>query len=134
MTLSPGDGPLTPARPPRGHLRRAGPWIAGVLVVALVILGTAVATAPPGAVLPRDPAGGVDLPLVADAAEALTPRQVAAFDPFRFDPEREEEFVERGRDGYEHPLYVKSPGGVEAAAARTGATAGGSSRPPRATG
>ena len=120
MSLSPGEGPLTPAQAPRGRPRRAAPWIAGALVVALVILGTALATAPPGAVLPRDPAGGVDLPLVADESEALTPRQVAAFDPFRFDPEREEELVERGRDGYEHPLYVKSPGGVEAAAARTG--------------
>jgi hypothetical protein len=49
----------------------------------------------------------------------MTRAEVEAFDPFAYDPDEEDEFLARGRDAYEHPLYVKSPGGVEAAAART---------------
>lgn len=43
---------------------------------------------------------------------------VAAFQPFAFEPEEEEEFVRRGRDGLGHVVFAKSPGGVEATAAR----------------
>lgn len=40
------------------------------------------------------------------------------FEPFAYSEGREEELVRRGRDGLSHVLYAKSPGGVEATAAR----------------
>jgi hypothetical protein len=39
-------------------------------------------------------------------------------DPFAYEPEREEEFVERATAGHSHVLYEKSPGGVFATARR----------------
>ncbi|MEA2363617.1 MAG: hypothetical protein QOD71_2762 [Thermoleophilaceae bacterium] len=39
-------------------------------------------------------------------------------DPFAYDPDREDEFVERATAGHSHVLYAKSPGGVEATARR----------------
>ena len=56
-------------------------------------------------------------PLVPEG-EGLSPREVADFEPFRFDPEEEEDYLERGREGLAHVLYAKSAGGVEASAAR----------------
>jgi hypothetical protein len=50
----------------------------------------------------------------------LDPGEVEEFDPLAYDPGAEDEFLERGRDGYAHVLYEKSPGGAEASAARTG--------------
>jgi hypothetical protein len=39
-------------------------------------------------------------------------------DPFAYDPDREDEFVERATAGHGHVLYAKSPGGVLATARR----------------
>jgi hypothetical protein len=39
-------------------------------------------------------------------------------DPFAYDPDREDEFVERATAGHSHVLYAKSPGGAEATARR----------------
>jgi hypothetical protein len=39
-------------------------------------------------------------------------------DPFAYDPDRDDEFVERATAGHSHVLYAKSPGGVEASARR----------------
>jgi soluble lytic murein transglycosylase-like protein len=48
----------------------------------------------------------------------LSPDEYAAFEPFAYSPERDAEFMRRGGDGLAHVLYAKSPGGVEASAAR----------------
>jgi Transglycosylase SLT domain len=40
-------------------------------------------------------------------------------DPFAYEQDRSEEFLERGSRGFSHVLYRLSPGGVEASAART---------------
>jgi hypothetical protein len=50
---------------------------------------------------------------------ALDPGEVRDFDPLAYDQDQEEDFLRRGRDGYAHVLYEKSPGGVGASAART---------------
>lgn len=39
-------------------------------------------------------------------------------DPFAYEPEREDEFVDRATEGHSHVLYAKSPGGVLATARR----------------
>jgi hypothetical protein len=39
-------------------------------------------------------------------------------DPFAYEPDREDEFVERATAGHSHVLYAKSPGGVVATARR----------------
>lgn len=44
---------------------------------------------------------------------------VAGFEPFAFEDGDPDDFLERGRDGYSHPLYAFSPGGAAASAART---------------
>lgn len=45
-------------------------------------------------------------------------RDVASFDPLAYKPEDEAELLRRGRDGLAHVLFVKSPGGAKATAAR----------------
>ena len=50
-------------------------------------------------------------------AEAVEEEEV--FDPLAWDPEREEEYVQRAREGFAHPLYTLSPGGAARSAQRT---------------
>ena len=50
--------------------------------------------------------------------EPLSAAQVAAFDPFAYEPGGEDELLRRARDGLSHVLFEKSPGGVEQSAAR----------------
>jgi hypothetical protein len=99
-------------------------WMAAVVAVALVAvvavrgLGSGASALVPGS----EDAGGPEpapatAPLVPEG-EGLSPREVADFEPFRFDPDEEEDYLERGRDGLAHVLYAKSAGGVEASAAR----------------
>ena len=49
---------------------------------------------------------------------APTIRDVADLDPLAYDPDDEAELLRRGRDGLAHALFVKSPGGAVATAAR----------------
>jgi hypothetical protein len=77
--------------------------IAGVvLVVAVIVSGVG------GGSLPRPPRPG-------DAAGA------AGGDPFAYTPSREAAFVARAISGEAHPLFVQSPGGAVATAARVAA-------------
>jgi soluble lytic murein transglycosylase-like protein len=54
----------------------------------------------------------------APEGRSVSEPDVAGFDPFRYGPKRDREFLERGRDGNAHVVYAKSPGGVEATARR----------------
>jgi hypothetical protein len=56
-----------------------------------------------------------------DDAPKLGPLSLkpGATDPFGFAPAREDEFAARATAGFSHVVYAKSPGGVEATAART---------------
>jgi len=94
-------------------------WIAtavavGVLAVVVAALSTGTRA------LTRGGGGPEAAPTAAlvPAGERLSPREVAAFEPFRFDPAEEADYVARGSQGFSHVLYAKSPGGVEASAAR----------------
>jgi hypothetical protein len=49
---------------------------------------------------------------------APTLGEVAKLDPLAYDPDDEAELLRRGRDGLAHVLFVKSPGGAVATAAR----------------
>jgi len=62
-------------------------------------------------------AGDVPVVPTPPAAEGEAAEPVA--DPFAWTPEREDELVARAARGSAHPLYVFSPGGIEASAART---------------
>ena len=50
---------------------------------------------------------------------SATIEDAAGFDPFAFEEGDPDEFLERGRDAYAHPLYAFSPQGAAASAART---------------
>ena len=80
-----------------------------VLVAALLV----------GVVLLSGLAGGDGgpLPPLAGVGE-LSAAEVEAFDPLAYDPDEDEDFLRRGRDGLAHVLYAKSPGGAEATAFR----------------
>jgi soluble lytic murein transglycosylase-like protein len=54
----------------------------------------------------------------------LSREEIAEYDPFAYDRDREDEFLERAREGYSHVLYEKSPGGVLATGARVEALRG----------
>ncbi len=99
-------------------MRRRG-WIVlaavvGVLVVLAGALGTGTRALTPSRSGPESAPAAALVP----AGERLSPREVAAFEPFRFDPGEETDDVTRARQGFSHVLYAKSPGGVEASAAR----------------
>jgi len=53
------------------------------------------------------------------AAPAEEVEEEEVFDPLAWDPEREEEYVQRAQEGFAHPLYAFSPGGAAASAERT---------------
>lgn len=76
---------------------------AAAVVAACALLGTALA------VVTRDEPGRT----IAEGVE------LAQADPFAFEQEEAGEFLERGSRGLSHPLFVLSPGGVEATAERT---------------
>jgi hypothetical protein len=86
----------------------------GVLVVAAIVVfvlsrggsGDDLAGVPAQPTPPATPPGA---PSIAD---------VASFDPLAYRPEDDADLMRRGRDGLSHVLYAKSPGGVEATAAR----------------
>jgi Transglycosylase SLT domain len=88
------------------------------LLAALALvggLGAAALLAAAGGLLEGTPEG-IDVPPGGPGAATLG--DVAEFEPFAFEEGSPEEFLERGRDGYSHPLYALSPGGAAASAAR----------------
>lgn len=102
----------------RGRLTRLPVRQRIVLAVAasLIGLGAATALAASGGLL-GGPPPGIEVP--PGAPSSATIADVAAFDPFAFEDGDPDDFLERGRDGYSHPLYAFSPGGAAASAART---------------
>lgn len=98
----------TPASPPRRRLR-LGLGLLAAFAVAFTggfLLASRDDEPPAVPVAPAPQGPSVSTPRVAD------------FDPFRYSADRDEDFLERGRDGHSHVVYAKSPGGVEATAAR----------------
>ena len=82
----------------------------------LVVLAAALLV---GVVLLSGLAGGERGPLAPMAGVGeLSAAEVEAFDPLAYDPDEDEGFLRRGRDGLAHVLYAKSPGGAEATAFR----------------
>ena len=81
--------------------------LAVVVVVVLESGGSGDTAAAPGLPPPRD-------------EEQPPPRlaDVADFAPLAFEENEEEAFLRRGRDGYAHPVFAKSPGGVRPTIAR----------------
>jgi Transglycosylase SLT domain len=77
--------------------------VTAAVIAVCAVLGTALA------VVTRDEPGRV----IAEGVE------LAEADPFAFEQEDADEFLERGSRGLSHPLYTLSPGGVEATAERT---------------
>jgi hypothetical protein len=98
--------PIAPVLEPAPTRRRRRRLLPAVLLIALIAGGTA-------AVLLA--VGGGKPPL-------LVPRpDLGARDPFSFDPRQESTLERSAAAGLAHVLYVKSPGGVLAAAERTAA-------------
>ena len=62
--------------------------------------------------------GGGQGTLESYGGEPLSPAQIAAFDPFAYEPGKDDELLRRARDGLSHVLFEKSPEGVERSAAR----------------
>jgi len=88
---------------------RRRPFRAGAALLALaVLLGAG------GLIAQRLIAG--EGSVSRESGAPLSPSQIAAFDPFAFDPGDEDDLLDRGRRAYEHVLYAKSADGVEAAA------------------
>jgi hypothetical protein len=54
-----------------------------------------------------------------DDPPAYSPLEIEG-DPYAYEPEREDEFEARAAKGHSHVVYVKSPGGIVATAARVG--------------
>jgi len=106
---------------PRSHQLR-------IAAVVLVALASAVALAlawpfggsddePSGPSLSGNPAAPRP-PKPPPGAPSIADRDIARFDPLAYDPEDEPKLLRRGRDGLAHVLFVKSPGGAIATAAR----------------
>lgn len=93
----------------RARSGRAAAAIAGVLLVLAAVAATLLV---PGG--PEDP---LEAPLIGPG-DGEQDFDVAGFAPLSYDSEDEDDLLERGRRGYEHVLYAKSPGGVEATAER----------------
>jgi soluble lytic murein transglycosylase-like protein len=106
------DPLLTPIRARRRRIQRVAGGLAVLAVVAFVF-ALSRAGAGDKAPLPASPTQPKPAP------GAPTINQVRGFDPFKYTPERDAEFLERGREGLAHVLYAKSPGGIEASADRT---------------
>lgn len=99
-------------------------WVAWTVAAVVVAAGAAAA-----ALLlsgrgsgPLDPAqsrlaDGSDRP--PGRRPSILDRDIRAFEPLAFDAGSEGDLLQRGGDAFAHVVYAKSPGGVEAAAART---------------
>jgi Transglycosylase SLT domain len=99
---------------PRGP-RRARRPVARYVLAALLIGTLAIA-----ARLLLGGSEGTESPL-SKRGGGLSAKDISEYDPFAYDQNKEDDFVERGRNGYSHVIFEKSPGGVEASAARVAA-------------
>jgi hypothetical protein len=86
-------------------------------VAVLLALAAAAATL----LLGGGPAGDPLRPPLIEPGDGDDDFDVAGFDPVGYDDFDEDDLLRRGRDGYAHVLYEKSPGGVEATAIRVDA-------------
>jgi len=78
-------------------------------------LGAALALAAVGGLLEGRPEG-IEVPAGPPGTGSIA--DVVEFEPFAFEDSDPDELLERGSDGYSHPLYEFSPGGAGASAAR----------------
>ncbi len=103
---------------PRRFSRRLTALAVLAALVAGVVAGIALARATMG---PQRPEEGAPLAPFAPEAQPQGAREGddEPFDPLAWDPDREEEFVQRAHDGHAHPLYTRSPGGAVRSAERT---------------
>lgn len=101
---------------PRRFTRRLTTLAVLAALVAGVVAGIALARATMGP--PRPAEGAALAPFAPEAQEAREDAE-EPFDPLAWDPGREEEFVQRARDGHAHPLFTRSPGGAVRSAQRT---------------
>ena len=107
------------ARRARSGTRRRLGVLVLLLGVALGLAGeAALREGSPRLLRTDEPRGAVLLP--GASGPRLSAAQYRAFDPFAFDDARTDELLARGRAGYAHALYAKSPGGVAATAERVG--------------
>jgi soluble lytic murein transglycosylase-like protein len=91
--------------------------VLALLGLALALVGEARVREDAPRLLRKDaPRGSVLLP--GEDGPRLSRAAYEAFEPFPFSRGRADELLERGRDGYAHVLYAKSPGGVVATARR----------------
>ena len=107
------DPLLTPIRERRRRIQRVGGGIAVLAVIAVVFALTRLGGSGDKGPLPATPAKPKPTP------GSPTINSLRADDPFKYAPDRDADFMERGREGLAHVLYVKSPGGIEASAERT---------------
>ena len=107
-----------------GHPRRFTRRLTALAVLVALAAGVAAGIALARATMaPQRPApGGALAPFAPEAQpQAREAREDAdePFDPLAWDPEREEDFVQRAHDGHAHPLFTRSPGGAVRTAQRT---------------
>ncbi len=106
-----------------GYPRRFSRRLTALAVLAALAAGVVAGIALARATMSPRPAQGAELAPFAPEAQpqARETREDAdePFDPLAWDPDREEEFVQRARDGHAHPLYTRSPGGAVRSAQRT---------------
>jgi len=90
-----------------------------LVVLAAAALGALVTggdePARPSAVVPRDAPDRIPR----EPAQRPPDPYARIQDPFAWDPDREQEFVDRAASGLSYPLYAQVPGGAVASAART---------------
>lgn len=102
---------------PRRFTRRLTALAVLAALVAGVVAGIALARA---TMAPQRPAPGAALaPFAPEAQPQAREDADEPFDPLAWDPEREEQFVQRAHDGHAHPLFTRSPGGAVRTAQRT---------------
>src|SRR5262249_31430979 len=107
------DPLLTPIRERRRRMQRIGAGLTVLAVIASVFALTRLGGSDDKGPLPVVP------PTRKPAPGAPTINSLRADDPFKYSPERDADFLTRGREGLAHVLYEKSPGGIVASAERT---------------
>lgn len=112
---------MTPARDglrvPRWRRRLSGRlgWALGAIAALALAVGGATAGM---LFFARGDASPGPLPLPFEVEDDGPPFDVAGFEPFAYEPDDEEDLLERATAGFAHVVYAKSPGGVEATAER----------------
>jgi len=84
---------------------------AAALVLAVITIAVAL--------LRDDSPPGAPEPPPAKPKPGALPYDAAAFQPFAYEPQDEDELLERGSRGMAHVVYALSPGGVKSSVART---------------